>query len=50
MFNFYKDLNKLIDYNQLDHVNKWQCIIGGLLITIPKSIIYLLKKTRSEST
>jgi len=41
---------KIIDYHQLDHVNKWLWILGGLLIIIPKTINYLLNKSKKEST
>ena len=41
---------KIIDYHQLDQVNKWLWIIGGLLIIIPKTIKYLLNKSKIEST
>jgi uncharacterized membrane protein YhaH (DUF805 family) len=41
---------KIIDYNQLDHINKWLWIIGGILIIIPKSIKYLSKRMQKENT
>lgn len=41
---------KIIDYHQLDHVNKWLWILGGLLIIIPKTIKYLRNKSKTEST
>ncbi|MEY2705262.1 MAG: hypothetical protein RL407_1324 [Bacteroidota bacterium] len=39
---------KIIDFHQLDQVNKWLWIIGGILIITPKSYNYLLKKYRSK--
>jgi uncharacterized membrane protein YhaH (DUF805 family) len=41
---------KIINYHQLDHFNKWLWIIGGLLIIIPKTIRFLFRKSKSEST
>ena len=38
---------KIINYHQLDHINKWLWIIGGLLIIIPKTIKFLFKKSKS---
>jgi hypothetical protein len=40
---------KIIEYHQLDHVNKWLWIIGGLLIIIPKTIKYLFKKHKIKT-
>ena len=34
---------KIIDYHQLDYINKWLWIIGGILIVIPKSYTYFFK-------
>jgi uncharacterized membrane protein YhaH (DUF805 family) len=39
---------KIIDFHQLDQVNKWLWIIGGILIIVPKSYKFLLKKYRSK--
>jgi|GEM_PF-1201937 len=39
---------KIIDFHQLDQVNKWLWIIGGILIIVPKSYKFLLKKIRSK--
>lgn len=41
---------KIIDYPQLDNVNKYLWILGSLLIIIPKTIKYLLNKSKKEST
>lgn len=41
---------KIIDFHQLDQLNKWLWILGGVLIFIPKSVKYLSKKTQSEGT
>ena len=37
---------KIIDFHQLDSINKWLWIIGGILIVIPKTYKFLSKKTK----
>lgn len=40
---------KIIDYPQLDNVNKYLWILGSLLIIIPKTIKYLLNKSKKKA-